>query len=388
MPVRGHPAPNNPDKPLLAVIVERIRSKGPLSVADYMRLALDHPEHGYYHARKYPFGAAGDFVTAPEISQVFGELLGLWLATAWQGAGSPGPFRLVELGPGRGQLMVDLLRATVMVPGFVEAADVHLVESSQRLRTTQREALPDLAITWHDRLESLPAGPLFLIANEFVDALPAHQLTRTDSAWSERLVDWQDRHGLVFTEGAASPALTAMIANGDEAEPDQIAEVSPARSDLAKNIGERLARDGGIALIIDYGAWAERPTGDTLQAVRDHQPVNPLSTPGEADVTTQVDFHALGQAAAAAGAAVFGPVPQGTFLRTLGIEPRIAALLQNANDDQRRALRSALFRLTDGSAMGEMFKALVLASPDSPLPPGFQAPTLPADATFSGPTIS
>lgn len=188
MPARGHPAPNNPEKPLLAAIAERIRTKGPLSVADFMRLALDHPEHGYYHARKNPFGAAGDFVTAPEISQVFGELLGLWLATAWQGAGSPGPFRLVELGPGRGQLMADLLRATAKVPGFGEAADIHLVESSQRQRAEQRQALPDLPITWHERLQSLPAGPLFLIANEFVDALPVHQLVR-------------DRHGLVRTPG-------------------------------------------------------------------------------------------------------------------------------------------------------------------------------------------
>lgn len=179
-----------------------------------------------------------------------------------------------------------------------------------------------------------------------------------------------------------------MIANADEAEPGQIAEVSPARCDLARNVGGHLARDGGVALIVDYGAWAERPTGDTLQAVRDHQPVGPLDTPGEADVTTQVDFHALGKAAAAGGAAVFGPVPQGTFLRTLGIEPRIAALLRDANDDQRQALRSALFRLTDGSAMGEVFKVMVLASPDSPLPPGFRAPTLPPGATFSEQAMS
>ena len=344
-----------------------------MSVADYMGLTLNHPEFGYYRTQN-PFGAQGDFITAPDISQVFGELLGLWLATAWQEAGSPTPFRLVELGPGRGQLMADLSRATAGVDGFLEAADIHLVESSERLRATQRQTLPDLDIRWHDRLDAVPEGPLYLIGNEFLDALPVHQLIRTDNGWAERSLSLTDDGKLGFSSGPATPALVDLIAGGDQAEIGDVAEVSPVRNGLAEAIGKRLAGDGGAALFIDYGAWVERPTGDTLQAVSGHRPVDPLYMPGLADITTQVDFQGFARAARVGGAAVFGPVPQGPFLRALGIEPRIAVLLRNADEDQRQTLRSALFRLTDASAMGEVFKALVLVSPNGPPPPGFVPP--------------
>ncbi len=375
MPAPDRHARNNPEAPLLAVIRRLIRDRGPIPVAEYMRLALGHPEFGYYQTRD-PFGAAGDFVTAPEISQVFGELLGLWLATAWRESGRAGRFRLVELGPGRGQLMADLIRATDKIPGFLANADIHLVESSQRLRAVQRRALPDIAVTWHDRFETVPPGPILLIANEFVDALPVHQLRRTGTGWGERLVDRGDRRGLVFTEGEAPPGLIAMVPGADQAEAGTVAEVSPARSALATAIGRRLSDHGGVALIIDYGAWVRRPTGDTLQAVRAHRSVDPLELPGEADLTTQVDFRSFAEAAVAGGAAVFGPVPQGAFLRVLGIEPRIAALLRGADARQRESLRGALFRLTDAGAMGELFKAMALASPADPSPPGFQVATL------------
>ena len=375
MPAPSRRAPNIPETPLLPVIRRRIRNQGPISVADYMRLALDHPEFGYYQTRD-PFGAGGDFVTAPEISQVFGELLGLWLATAWRESGRTGRFRLVELGPGRGRLMADLIRATGKLPDFLASADIHLVESSRRLRAVQRQRLPDHAVTWHDRLETVPPGPILLIANEFVDALPVHQLRRTESGWSERLVDWRDQEGLVFTEAAPSPGLVDMIPAAGQAEAGTIAEVSPARDSLAKTVGQRLSHHGGVALIIDYGAWVKRPTGDTLQAVRNHRAVDPLGFPGEADLTTQVDLRSLAEAAAAAGAAVFGPVPQGTFLRVLGIEPRIATLLRGADDRQRRDLRGALFRLTDAGAMGEVFKVMAMTAPADPPPPGFRAATL------------
>lgn len=341
-----------------------------MSVADYMDLALDHPEFGYYRTQE-PFGASGDFITAPDISQVFGELLGLWLAMAWQEAGRPSPFRLVELGPGRGQLMADLGRATARVDGFLDAADIHLVESSERLRAIQRRTLPHLEIHWHERWETVPDGPLFLIGNEFLDALPVHQLIKTETDWVERVLTISDDGKLIFSTGPATHALVDLIAGGDRAEIGEVAEVSPVRNGLAKNIGERLSRGGGVALFVDYGAWVDRPTGDTLQAVSNHQPVDPLSLPGKADLTTQVDFQSLARAARAGGAAVFGPVPQGTFLRGLGIEPRIAILLRDADEEQRQALRSALFRLTDASAMGEVFKVLVLASPDGPMPPAF-----------------
>ncbi len=340
-----------------------------------MELALNHPDWGYYH-RKDPFGVKGDFVTAPEISQVFGELIGLWLAAAWQGAGSPSPFRLVELGPGRGQLMADLVRATAKVPEFLEAADIHLVESSRRLRDMQREKLPELDITWHDTFADIPRGPTFLIANEFFDALPVHQLIRTETGFTERLLTCND-DGLMFTEGKAPADLLDMISDLPPSDPGEIAEISPSRNLLAREIGKRVGREGGVALIIDYGAWVDHATGDTLQAVRRHHPVDPLEAPGEVDLTSQIDFKRLGLAAADAGSAVFGPVPQGTYLRTLGIEMRIAALLERAAPSQSRNLREALFRLTDASTMGEAFKALVLASPDQPPPPGFEAPSLP-----------
>ncbi len=378
MPARSKPAPSPPETTLLPLLKARIRDKGPLSIADFMALALDHPEQGYYRRRE-PFGAAGDFVTAPEIGQVFGELIGLWLASAWRGVGRPAPFRLVELGPGRGQLMADLFRAVAKMPGFLSAADIHLVETSERLRDVQRDRLAGIEITWHDRLETVPAGPLFLIANEFFDALPVHQLIRKETDWAERLVTLNDDGDFAFIEGEAPAGLVETLDMTESPESGCIAELSPARETLMRSIGERIARDGGVALIVDYGAWVARPTGDTLQAVRGHRPVDPLSAPGETDLTTQVDFRRLGHAAADGGADVYGPVPQGTFLRTLGIEVRTASLLKNADPRQSRDLREALFRLTDAGAMGEAFKVLVLSRPSDPPPPGFDAPSLSAE---------
>ncbi len=367
---------SNPEIPLLSFIRQRIRDEGPITVCEYMSLASSHSELGYYQAQD-PFGADGDFITAPDISQVFGELLGLWLATYWQELGRPSLFRLAELGPGRGQLMADLIRATAKVPGFLDAADIHLVENSERLRAVQQHALPDLDIHWHDQIENLPEGPLFLIGNEFLDALPVHQLMKTETGWCERKLSLTEEEDLAFwhdPEDQASSALVDLIGRSDDAKVGDVAEISPARNELSGKLGKRLAKDGGVVLLIDYGAWAERPTGDTLQAVFKHRPVDPLSMPGVADITCQVDFRNIAKAAKAGGVSVYGPVPQGTFLRTLGIEVRTAALLKNADDEQDQALRSALFRLTDASAMGEVFKILVLASPDSPPPPGFLPP--------------
>ncbi|MEM9628395.1 MAG: SAM-dependent methyltransferase [Pseudomonadota bacterium] len=377
MPARSPSAPRPPEKPvpnpLLALIRERIRDQGHLSIAAYMELALNHPDWGYYQTRE-PFGTAGDFITAPEISQVFGELIGLWLATAWQDAGRPDPFRLVELGPGRGQLMADLVRATAKVPGFLDAADIHLVESSQHLRDRQRKQLPSLNVTWHDDWTSVPGGPVFLIANEFFDALPIHQLIRKEAGFTERLLITDDET-LTYGEGQAPAGLLDMLSDLLPGEPGEIAEISPVRNNLARQIGERIHQEGGVALIVDYGAWVDHATGDTLQAVRDHRSADPLEAPGKTDLTSQVDFKRLGQAAAEGGAALFGPVPQGTFLRTLGIEMRVAGLLARADQQQSRDLRAALFRLTDASAMGEAFRALVLASPKQPPPPGFGEPS-------------
>ena len=360
---------------LRAVLAAEIRARGPLSVARFMALALGHPDFGYYRQQD-PLGAAGDFVTAPEVSQMFGEIVGLWLAEAWSGSGRPAPARLVELGPGRGTLMKDLLRATAGVEGFRQSLSVHLVETSPRLRELQAERLADVAVEWHDDLGEVPPGPLLVVANEFFDALPVHQLVRTDEDWVERRVGLGADGALSFVLDDRPSPLAERVAERDAAVAGALAEVSPARASLARRIGERIAAAGGVALLVDYGAWARGPTGDTLQAVRGHAPCAPLACPGEADLSAQVDFCALAQAAAAGGAAVYGPVPQGTFLRTFGIEARALQLLDWTTADQRRRLRAALYRLIDPAAMGELFKVLVLARPGGPPPPGFGAPTL------------
>ena len=352
-------------------MIEEIRSVGPISTARFMELALGHPTLGYY-ARRDPLGAGGDFITAPEVSQVFGELLGLWFAQAWEQQGQPDPCLLVELGPGRGTLMADLLRAAAQVPDFRASLQIHLVETSAPLRARQRARLAGEAIHWHRTFDQVPAGPLLLVANEFFDALPVHQMVRTEQGWVERRVE------------LAGPALGFALSDQPAARTrplpadqplGQITEVSPMRNAIARAIGGRLAADGGVALLVDYGAWSD-VTGDTLQAVRDHAPCGVLETPGEADLSSHVDFRALALAACEGGAAVYGPVPQGPFLRVMGIDLRVARLLERATPGQRRELRAGLFRLTDGGAMGELFKILALTRPGTPPPPGFAAPTL------------
>jgi SAM-dependent MidA family methyltransferase len=333
----------------------------------FLALALLDPDHGYY-CRHDVLGAAGDFVTAPEISQMFGEIVGLWLAQAWLDLGRPAPVNLIELGPGRGTLLADLMRVGRGMPGFVDAARLHLVEASPTLRACQRERLAAFAPAWVETLEAVPAGPMLLIANEFLDALPVRQLVRTEVGWVERCVGLVDGR-LGFTPGS-EPLRDPP---GFDAPPGTVTEVSPAREALVQAIARRLAADPGVALLIDYGGVADGATGDTVQAVRGHQHADPLAAPGETDLSSQVDFGALGRAARSAGARVFGPVPQGPFLRAFGLEARAARLLAEAPPGQQRPIRQALFRLTDPSQMGEVFKVLVITTPDGPLPPGFHA---------------
>ena len=354
-------------------MIEEIRRAGPMSTARFMALALGHPTLGYYAGRD-PLGAAGDFITAPEVSQVFGELLGLWLGQAWSDCGKPDPCLLVEPGPGRGTLMADLLRAAGHVPGFRPSLRVHLVETSERLRDLQRARLAGETVHWHATLDEVPPGPMLLVANEFFDALPVHQLVATGHGWVERTVDLNEGE-LAFGLADRPSALARSLPEASSVL-SQIAEVSPMRARIARLIGRRLAMHGGVALIIDYGAWAPQVTGDTLQAVRGHAPCPLLDAPGKADLSSHVDFRALAEAGRDGGAAVYGPVPQGPFLRAMGIDLRIARLLERATPGQRRDLRAALFRLTDASAMGELFKVMALARPGLPAPPGFAAPTL------------
>jgi SAM-dependent MidA family methyltransferase len=352
--------------PLARIIADQIRATGPLTVADYMTLALAHPEHGYYR-RQDPLGAAGDFTTAPEISQMFGELIGLWCVTVWRMMGAPEAIRLVELGPGRGTLMADLLRAASADPGFMRAASVHLVETSPVLRGRQGEALADRLVTWHDRVEELPDGPLLVVANEFFDALPIHQYLRLDGAWRERMVD-ADADGILrFALGEeAQPDLLAAAA----AAPDgAIAETCPVGREIAGWLGRRLANQGGAALIIDYGP-ARSAVGDSLQAVRDHAYHPVLSQPGDADLTAHVDFQALAEAAAPARG--FGPVCQGDWLQQLGIGLRAAQLVKS-NPQRLADVQQAFHRLIHPDEMGTLFKVLALAHPALTALPGFES---------------
>ena len=349
--------------PLQEIIARRIRAEGPMPVAEYMALCLGHPEHGYYTTRD-PLGRGGDFTTAPEINQMFGEMLGLWLAQAWLDRGSPAPFILAELGPGRGTLMADALRAAARVPGFVEAADLWLVETSPALRRKQWEALGPHQPQWADALEGVPTGPLFLLANEFFDALPVRQFVVKDGALCERMVGLV---GEALAFGLSPPLASGEIPDG--AQDGAVYETCPPGRAIATAIGARLAAEGGAALAVDYGHAVPGGSGDTLQAVRDHAYADPLDVPGEADLTAHVDFLALAKAAGRGGATVWGVRDQGALLDWLGIRVR-AAMLAKAQPERADEITTALDRLTGPQAMGTLFKALALSGDDIP-PPGF-----------------
>ena len=352
-------------------IARHIRAEGPLSLAAYMAMALHDPQDGYY-TRHSPIGAAGDFVTAPEISQVFGELIGLWCAALWEEMGRPDRVVLAELGPGRGTLASDLLRAAAMVPQFRHALDLTFVETSPVLRRAQEERLAQARPHWVERFEELPSGPLLLVANEFFDALPIRQFVRGHTDWAERHVGLDAAGNLAFVEGPESPAVAFLVPEPlrSTAPPGAVAEICPSALALAAALGRRLAREPGAALIVDYGTFPSIP-GPSLRAVRRHHPIPVLADPGTADLSAHVDFTALAEAARAAGAAVWGPVPQGRFLAALGAEARLAALAARATPAQRRDLASGVRRLLDPREMGTLFKALAFASPGLPAPPGF-----------------
>ena len=359
------------------VLAQRIRAAGPLTIADFMTEALLHPRLGYYTTRD-PLGARGDFITAPEVSQIFGELIGLWCADAWEKMGRPAPVILAELGPGRGTLMADALRALKRAPDFRRALRLHLVEASPVLRAAQAAALAAANPTWHDSIATLPDGPLILIANEFLDALPIRQLLRGERSWHERLVALDaDGETLTFAVDAAPSAAAALVPAGlRAAAPGSLCEIRPAALSLASTLGARLARQGGVALFIDYGYWPST-CGDTLQALARHRRHAVLEEPGAADLTAHVDFAALAGAARAAGARAWGPVPQGGFLAALGLAERAAALVARATPAQAGAIESGCRRLIDPAEMGTLFKALALADPTLPAPAGIAEEGIP-----------
>jgi SAM-dependent MidA family methyltransferase len=349
--------------PLGPLLRNRIAAEGPIRLDAWWTLCLWHPAHGYYATRD-PLGAAGDFVTAPEISQMFGELIGLWLAQVWDDQGRPDPFVLAELGPGRGTLMRDALRAAAALPGFRAAARLWLVEASPPLRALQARTLAADAPRWAAGVGELPEGPLFVVGNEFVDALPIRQFQRVGTVWRERHVGLaDDRLAFVWARPQGAPWLDARFPLAPDG---AIVEVNAAAEAVAAALGARIAGQGGAALLIDYGAWDG--TGDTLQALRAHRPVDPLADPGAADLTAHVCFRALAEAARPARA--WGPTAQGVFLERLGITARARAL---ARGPAATAVAAAHRRLTHPDEMGNLFRFLALLPEAALAPPGLDA---------------
>lgn len=340
----------------------QIQATGPMPVGEFMQRCV-----AAYYAGRDPFGRAGDFTTAPEISQMFGEVIGLWAAIVWQMMGAPSEIILAELGPGRGTLMADALRAASTLPGFREAVRVHLVEASPALRERQRQSLAGFGAVWHEEAAQLPAGPMILIANEFFDALPVEQYVFRTDGWHERHVTCRDQ--FAFTDGPPVSDRRMAELGAPEAKLGEVFETNPQARRLVQALAKRFTAQPGVLLAIDYG-HDRTAVGDTLQAVRSHQPVPALQTPGEADLTAHVDFAALVQAAEPAKTSPI--VGQGSFLRRLGIELR-AERLAASRPDKADDLISGCHRLINPAGMGTLFKVLAVSSPDLPDLPGFEA---------------
>lgn len=365
--------PHNPQSTLLAArLKERIARNGPMSVADYMEACVAGSADAYYSSRQ-PIGAEGDFITAPEVSQIFGELLGLWAVATWQAMGEPRPITVAELGPGRGTLMADALRAWQSVPAFLENVTIALVETSPVLREAQHAALHGAQAPVHycETIEGVPRGPLIVIANEFVDALPIRQLVWRDGEWRERCVTIGRSGDFTFCEGhPVENESLRQLAQALDAPESSILEVRPAGSLLVAELAARAREAPLAALIVDYG-HDRTACGDTLQAVRHHRYADPLASPGEVDLTAHVDFAALKESATAHGLSACGPMPQGEFLLRLGLETRRDRLCKRATPEQRQEIVSGAARLADPQSMGLLFKALALTSPGLAPPPPF-----------------
>ena len=350
-------------------LAARIRAHGPITVADYMAACLADPDAGYYITRD-PFGKKGDFTTAPEVSQMFGELIGAFCLQAFQDLGAPEDFQLVELGPGRGTLMADLLRTASLRPEFVNAAGLSLVETSPALRKVQAKTLEKapLAPAFRDRFADVPDGPLILVANEFFDALPVHQYIRTSDGWRERMIGLSGDGNLCFGVGTGRLDDTDLPAAARTAPEGAILETQPAANAIAQEIGTRLARHGGVALVIDYG-YVNTATGDTLQALYKHAYDDVLAHPGDADLTAHVNFEALARAAQDGGATPLPPLEQGAFLLRLGLLERAGALGAGKSHKVQETIRDAVERLAAPDQMGTLFKVLAFSGDGRRLTP-------------------
>ncbi len=367
------------DTPLALKLKQRIRTKGPITIAQYMQACLQDHQHGYYRSRP-AIGRTGDFVTAPEISQVFGELIGLWCAVVWQQMGSPSPFNLVELGPGRGVLMADALRAARRVPGFIDAAELRLVESNEALQTMQRAKLAPLLsrITWHAHEADIVPGPSIVVANEFLDVLPAAQFEKVNVGWMQRGVTLDAQGRFQFTCLEHEPLLFLHLARADETKVPNQGSVVERRHTLDHSFGaQHLATGGPLAvLFIDYGHLGSR-VGDTLQAVRAHRYEHPLTSPGEADLTAHVDFESFADEMKTWQFAVDGPLTQAEFLGALGAIERTSRLMA-ANPGKAAEIEEGIARLLAPNGMGTRFKAIGFRSPSMPTLPGFPVDTGPS----------
>ncbi|MDA7423911.1 class I SAM-dependent methyltransferase [Thalassococcus lentus] len=349
--------------PLHDILIRQISRTGPMTIAEYMSACLLHPEHGYYTTSD-PIGQSGDFTTAPEISQMFGEMIGLALAQCWLDQDRPAPFVLAELGPGHGTLMADILRVTAAVPGFHDALHLYLLEASGTLRAVQEKTLSAQKPTWVSDLQDLPDLPMFLVANEFLDALPIRQFQRDDHGWRERVIGVKDGAlTLGLTDAAPHAALDHRL---EDTATGQIVETCAPAQNIAAAIGQHIAAQGGVAFMIDYGDW--RSIGDTFQALYQHQPTDPFKEPGKADLTAHVDFEAIAKAAEPAAHSAM--TTQGVFLERLGITARAQALAKNLAGTALESHIAAHRRLTHPQEMGSLFKTLALFPKDSPLPPG------------------
>ncbi|MCB1478167.1 MAG: SAM-dependent methyltransferase [Tepidamorphaceae bacterium] len=359
------------ETPLARIIKAEIGKSGPMPVSAFMARALTDPDHGYYTTAT-PFGVDGDFITAPEMSQLFGEIVGAWavhVAEVIATAIPDGPIHLIEPGPGRGTLMADILRVASLRPELDARVEVHLVEASPKLRETQRatigKARPDRTEpNWHAEIGTIPEGPFVLVANEFFDALPVEQAVKTNGGWRRRVVSLEDGN-LAFAAGEAAQVPEQF----NDAQQGAILETCPPAAGIAKNLTQRMTRQPGVVLVIDYG-YDMPATGDTLQAVRRHKSCDPLEHIGQADLTAHVCFGALAHAAITAGAQAFGPMPQAQFLSELGMAER-AEKLMAARPDRRGDIETAFTRLVSPDAMGSLFKVMALTSPGMGAPPPF-----------------
>ena len=356
------------DPTLPELIDMQIRTTGPMSIATYMGLCLTHPRQGYYKGAD-PLGATGDFVTAPEISQMFGELVGFFFVNVWQQMGSPKAFTLLELGPGRGTLMADMLRVACRAEGFRDALDLRLFETNPSLIAEQNARLEAYDPKWIDAFDKVGEGPLLVVANEFYDALPIRQFVRSEQGWHERMVgltDGKRAFGLSPTP-IPNSAMPESIASAGV---NEVLEVGLASGEVTARLARTISAQGGVLLAIDYGHGMTQ-TGETLQGVRRHAYADVLEAPGETDLSAHVDFEAIGSVAGKAGLAVQPLLTQGQFLTRMGINDRAKAL-SAANPGSAADIAGAKARLVSPEQMGELFKVFCAASPGL-MPPGFSA---------------